>query len=489
MFKATLVLALAVAPAALAQDHPLAEPDWKVIPATGTRLPPPKTVASPDRQAGSDDDDDSDQPVVGGPPPHVIRNPDWVAKPNANDLGSAYPRHAMLNQITGQAKITCVVTAAGALEGCRVVGEAPPGFGFGEAAVAMSPRFRMRPMTVDGKPVGGAKITIPINFFIPQWGSNLFGVVWQSAPSVAQVAAAYPPQARAAKIAGQVVLNCAIHEGFSLANCAVAAETPHGYGFDRAAKALAADFVAPSVDSGGVSTKGDRTQLTIAFTPGVLDPHQPAIGKPWWQRVPRALDLASSFPTQAIAAHVTEGRVTIACDVVSDGKLDHCGIVKEQPEGLGFGAAALSLSSQFQMSLWTDEGQPTIGGRINVPIRYLAPGVPLAAATPEPPPPPPQPAAAEEPHWARKPIPADFAAAYPPVAANLGLSGEVSIHCGVGDDGRLKACKVLSETPPGFGFGQAALTLAGGYRAPVGLASGAPPGEITFPIRFSMPKS
>ena len=55
--------------------------------------------------------------------------------------------------------------------------------------------------------------------------------------------------------------------------------------------------------------------------------------------------------------------------------------------------------------------------------------------------------------------------------------------------GALEGCRVVGEAPPGFGFGEAALTLAGGYRAPVGLASGAPPGEITFPISFSMPKS
>jgi TonB family protein len=486
MFRTILLAALVAAPAALAQEHPLAEPTWKVIGAPRPPNPAPKTVTSPDRQTDADQDDDASPPVVGGPQPHVIRNPEWVARPNANDLGSAYPRRAMFNQITGQANITCVVTVTGALDACRVVGETPPGFGFGAAALAMSPRFKMRPMTMDGKPVGGAKITIPINFFIPQWGSNLFGVVWQAAPSVAQVAAAYPPQARAAKVAGQVVLNCAIHDGSQLANCAVIAETPHGYGFDRAAKALAADFVAPSVDSGGASTKGDRTQITIAFTPGVLDPDHPAIGRPWWRHAPRSLDVASSFPAQATAAHVNEGRVTIACDVAAEGKLDHCGIEKEQPAGLGFGAAALSLSSQFQMSLWTDEGQPTVGGRINVPIRYLAPGVTLAADPPEPPPPPPT--VPDEPRWARRPIPADIAAAYPPVAANLGLAGEVSVHCGLSDDGRLKGCKVVSETPQGYGFGQAALSLTGGYRAPAIQASGVGPHEITFPIRFSMPK-
>jgi len=74
------------------------------------------------------------------------------------------------------------------------------------------------------------------------------------------------------------------------------------------------------------------------------------------------------------------------------------------------------------------------------------------------------------------------------VAANLGLAGEVSVHCGLSDDGRLKGCKVVSETPQGYGFGQAALSLTGGYRAPAIQASGVGPHEITFPIRFSMPK-
>ena len=45
----------------------------------------------------------------------------------------------------------------------------------------------------------------------------------------------------------------------------------------------------------------------------------------------------------------------------------------EQPAGLGFGAAAVALSSAFQVTAWTAEGLPTIGGKIRVPIRYEAP--------------------------------------------------------------------------------------------------------------------
>jgi len=44
------------------------------------------------------------------------------------------------------------------------VNEHPAGLGFGKAALSMAPLFHMRPMMVDGVPVGGAQITIPVNF-------------------------------------------------------------------------------------------------------------------------------------------------------------------------------------------------------------------------------------------------------------------------------------------------------------------------------------
>ncbi len=66
------------------------------------------------------------------------------------------------------------------------------------------------------------------------------------------------------------------------------------------------------------------------------------------------------------------GYVALACDVGPGGHLAHCAIESQSPDGLGFGAAALALSTQFQVSVWTDEGLPTVGGRLNVPIRYEA---------------------------------------------------------------------------------------------------------------------
>lgn len=65
--------------------------------------------------------------------------------------------------------------------------------------------------------------------------------------------------------------------------------------------------------------------------------------------------------------------------------------------------------------------------------------------------------------WAREqPTAAHYRDVYPPLALSEGREGEVRLICTITDERKL-ACDVRSETPEGYGFGEAALALSRRY--------------------------
>lgn len=92
----------------------------------------------------------------------AITRPDWLSRPDAADLDRYYPERAKEEGVNGRATISCRLTARGTLTACSVVSETPAGFGFGQATIRAAGRFRARPQTVDGKPVEGGTIQVPL---------------------------------------------------------------------------------------------------------------------------------------------------------------------------------------------------------------------------------------------------------------------------------------------------------------------------------------
>jgi len=325
----------------------------------------------------------------------VIRNPDWLRRPTANDLYGVWPIKALRSGLGGHVLIRCSVSTQGALHDREVLEETPVGAGFGRAALALTPQFLMRPETVNGKPVE-ATISIPITFkgspsgaevptvSPPPAGTRIprpdnqnnglvvTGLTWLQAPTYAQVVEAYPARARATRVGGHVDLNCRLGVEGRPDFCEVLAEEPRGQGFGDAARKLTHDFRGPLTDGNGVSIRGASVQIPFVFAPEMLADGQPTIGRPHWVHLPEAVDMAAAFPPQATAAHVSVGHVALACDVIDGGRLTRCVVTRQAPDGMGFDKAALALAPSFQVSVWTDEGLPTVGGRIGVPIRYEA---------------------------------------------------------------------------------------------------------------------
>lgn len=84
---------------------------------------------------------------------------------------------------------------------------------------------------------------------------------------------------------------------------------------------------------------------------------------------------------------------------------------------------------------------------------------------------PPQPPVVSDPRWTRRPR--DLARFYPARARNAGIEGEVVLDCAVSALGALN-CAVARETPPGWGFGEAAQRIAREHRMTPAIRDGAP---------------
>jgi periplasmic protein TonB len=96
------------------------------------------------------------------------------------------------------------------------------------------------------------------------------------------------------------------------------------------------------------------------------------ISNPDWAALPTASEFQRFYPARAARMGV-EGHVLIECEVVADGTVRDCVVLSEQPADLGFGNAALRLSTLFRMKPMTRDGRPVDGGMIRVPIGFKLP--------------------------------------------------------------------------------------------------------------------
>lgn len=285
-------------------------------------------------------------------PLSVVANPDWQRLPTQEDIARYFPKAANEEDLAGRAVLSCTVGVDGRLAGCSAEAITPEGAGFGEAAVAMSEVFRMRPKTLNGNPVAGGTVRIPISFLIP---ANL---------------RTSPVRARSADVVNQIVeLDCR-YKDLYLDNCFV-----RGGATQKATEValkLVDKVVLPSLPNrrrqGRIVLPLVFTDASGAFTPPTL------ITQPRWQGRPSPVDVFRAYP-EAARRIGSVGNVIVECEIKARGELRGCTVFQEDPTGAGFGDAALSLAPKFKLDGVDGYGLKVEGRRIRIPIR-LSPALP-----------------------------------------------------------------------------------------------------------------
>ena len=97
----------------------------------------------------------AEAPPLSDPP--QLTNVIWLAQPDGVAFARHYPQAAQEQRVEGRVILDCVVGDEGRLT-CVVQSEDPPGYGFGEATLAIAQEFRAGPVTRDGEPTAGRHV-------------------------------------------------------------------------------------------------------------------------------------------------------------------------------------------------------------------------------------------------------------------------------------------------------------------------------------------
>jgi hypothetical protein len=108
--------------------------------------------------------------------PSPAYRPEWVALPTPSDINHAFPRLAANIHKDGKVVETCKIRPDGLLGECAISWESPAGYGFGAAALSLTPKFRVTRPSQDRPPE-----------IAPDLGDPQFGKVGPDAEKVGEV--------------------------------------------------------------------------------------------------------------------------------------------------------------------------------------------------------------------------------------------------------------------------------------------------------------
>jgi TonB family protein len=333
----------------------------------------------------------------------VVTQPDWLQRPDGDAIAEAYPKIALALELEGLAVIACGIDDLGVLVACKVSSEQPKDIGFGPAAVSLAPMFRMKPKTVNGAAVRG-EVFIPIRFTLPEaepkteaaayarpplaspemmaLARKLIEVSWKGDGVTDQyegliqgldlASADHTPAktlsdaAEAIRASAKTAVSLALEDNARLmARTLSQAELEQIVAFYASP---AAKVLMPGGDLGEIMGKLEeeaarraREEARAIFCLARDCAASGEIAKaaevgeavvikdPMWSEAPDEVAVLDATPNMPWGLGI-DGLARLTCKVTPEGLLTACVVAAEAPRGMGFGAAAMSLTDAFRLS-------------------------------------------------------------------------------------------------------------------------------------------
>jgi TonB family protein len=397
---------------------------------------------------------------------------DQRAKPQ--DIAAAYPKAAFAEKISGDVELNCTADTSGRLVDCRVTKEDPAGRGFGDAALALAAKERVKAKDSNGVAIVGQRFERTVSF-LAAGDSN---ADWQAKPTASQLLGVYPVAARARPPSNaRATILCKTNEEGFLRDCKVIQEAPANMGFGAAALQLSPLFRMKPKIRGGRPVESEVT-IPVVWSgfenmPQPMGPANALVLDPPWTSTPSSEQVRAVWP--ATAKDATTGQVVLRCELNKTGGLTACDVHSEIPAGRGFGKAARALVPNFRVTFGPDQVKTLSNYTVDVPFHFRDPAGPDTRKI-------------TKPTWIRTLTPEGMALAYPQAAMRAGVkTGLGVVACVVNGRGELTDCQVRREEPAGLDFGAAAMEAVKLMQMNPWSKEGEPLDGLTIvlPIRFN----